>query len=172
MSSTMRSPGVSEREVPRRVSITGYEPWQQASWTRATSLGPERQCDVKDEGGSASDKSPVGQGDERAVDNGQEDQGGPGQTCCSRRGARGCRSKEGLVVLLLLLVVIFVFCIKRFIFNILKRRFPFLVLPVHLILLILAWLWRRTSSGSNVLWSELPNQQRPALLQRQHHLRP
>merc|ERR1711890_57184 len=106
MSSTMRSPGVSEREVPRRVSITGYEPWQQASWTRATSLGPERQCDVKDEGGSASDKSPVGQGDERAVDNGQEDQGGPGQTCCSRRGARGCRSKEGLVVLLLLLLIL------------------------------------------------------------------
>merc|ERR1719347_934667 len=86
--------------------LLDMSPGQQASWTRATSLGLERQCDVKDERGSASDKSPVGHGDERTVDNGQEDQGGPGQTCCSRGGARGCRSQEGLVVVVLLLLLL------------------------------------------------------------------
>merc|ERR1711990_43621 len=84
---------------------------------------------------------------ERTVDDGQEDQGRPGQTCCSRRGAGSCRSQESLLVLILVLLV----------------------------LIILAWLWRWTSSGSNVLWSQLSNEQQrqwPALLQCQHHLRP
>merc|ERR1712198_361487 len=62
--------------------------------------------------------------------------------------------------------------VKRFIFNILKRGVLFLIILVNFVLIILAWLCRWTSSGSNVLWSQLSNEQRPALLQCQHHLRP
>merc|ERR1719238_428300 len=59
---------------------------------------------------------------------------------------------------------------KKFILDTLERRILFLVILVNLILLILTWHWRWTSSGSNVLWSELSDQQWAALLQCQHHL--
>merc|ERR1712203_1286166 len=71
------------------------------------------------------------------------------------------------------LVLIFIFRIKRFIFDILKRGLLILLILVNLFLLILARFRRWTSAGSNVLWSELSNKQQQwaTLLQCQHHLR-